>query len=210
MMEFRILGPLEVLDDGRMLDLGGAKQRSLLAVLLLNASHVVSTDRLLDALWGEEPPETAAKAIQVYVSQLRRLLGKERVETKAPGYLIRVDRQELDLRRCEVLLEQGRRAEPDLAATTLNEALALWRGRPLAEFEYESFAQGEIARLEELRFVCLEARIAADLRRGRHAEAVGELEALVVEQPLREHLRAQLMLSLYRSGRQAEALETYQ
>jgi DNA-binding SARP family transcriptional activator len=209
-MEFRILGPLEVIDGERTLDLGGAKQRSLLAVLLLNANEVVSSDRLIDALWGEEPPETAGQAIHVYVSQLRRVLGRDRVETKAPGYLLRVDRGELDAYQFEALLDQGKASDLEAGPAKLREALALWRGRPLEEFAYERFAQLEIGRLEELRLACVEERVDADLACGRHSELVGELDALVAKHPLRERLRGQLMVALYRSGRQAEALEAYQ
>ena len=199
-MEFRILGPLEVLEDGRPLELGGAKQRALLTILLLNANRVVSADRLIDAIWDEDPTATAQKALQVYVSQLRKILGKERLQTKAPGYLVRVDADELDLARFEGLREEGR----------FREGLALWRGPALAEFAHQRFAQAEIGRLEELRLACLEESIDQDLAAGRHAELVGELEPLVNEHPLRERLRGQLMLGLYRSGRQAEALEAYQ
>lgn len=199
-MEFRILGPLEVVEGERTVDLAGAKHRALLAMLLLHANEVVSSERLIDALWEEEPPETARKALQVYVSQLRRALGKNRVQTRSPGYLVRVEDGELDLTRFERLAKEG----------NPREALLLWRGPPLAEFAYVRFAQSEIARLEELRLTCLEARIEHDLAAGRHAELVGELEALVREHPHRERLRAQLMLGLYRSGRQAEALEAYQ
>jgi DNA-binding SARP family transcriptional activator len=189
-----------VRSNGVVLDLGGQKQRALLALLLLDANRVVSTDRLIEALWGERPTPTARKALQVYVSQLRKLLGPERVETKTPGYLLRVEPGELDL----TLFEQFQ------AEDRLEEALALWRGRPLAEFAYEGFAQAQIARLEELRLVCLEERIERDLARGKHAAVVAELEALTKEHPLRERLVAQLLLALYRSGRQAEALERYQ
>src|SRR6476660_5155953 len=198
-MEFRILGPLEVTADGRALDLGGHKQRTLLALLLLQANRVVSSDRLIEALWEEDPPGTAAKALQVHVSQLRKLVGRERLETKAPGYLLRVEPDELDLARFERLQKEGR----------LDDALALWRGTPLADFAYQRFAEAEITRLEELRLACLEERIEQDLARGRHAELAGELEALAHEHPLRERLRGQLMLALYRSGRQAEALDAY-
>ncbi len=198
-MDFRILGPLEVVADGRALDLGGQKQRALLALLLVEANRVVSRDRLIDALWEEEPTATARKALQVYVSQLRKLLGKERLETKASGYLLRVEPDELDLARFQRLQEEGK----------LREGLSLWRGPPLAEFAFQRFAQAEIARLEELRLASLEERIERDLARGRHAELVAELEALVKEHPLRERLPGQLMLALYRSGRQADALETY-
>jgi DNA-binding SARP family transcriptional activator len=210
-MEFRILGPLEVLDEERTLD--GArppKQRALLAVLLLNANQVVSKDILVDSLWGDEPPGTSSKAIQVYVSQLRSVLGKKRLETKAPGYLLRVHDHELDLHRFEALRERAKQADSETASALLHEALALWRGPPLGEFAYDGFARLEIARLEELRLACLEERIEADLALGRHSDLVGEIEGLVAEHPLRERLRAQLMLALYRSGRQAEALEAYQ
>jgi DNA-binding SARP family transcriptional activator len=199
-MEFRILGPLEVVEGERVVDLAAAKHRTLLAMLLLHANEIVSTERLIDALWESRPPETAQKTLQVYISQLRKTLGKDRVQTKAPGYLVYVDEDELDLSRFQRLVEDGR----------LRDALMLWRGPPLAEFSYERFAQAEIARLEELRLSCLERRIGDDLAAGRHAELVGELESLVQIHPLREQLRAQLMLALYRSGRQAEALAAYQ
>jgi WD40 repeat protein/DNA-binding SARP family transcriptional activator len=199
-VDYRILGPLEIFAEGRAIDLAGHKQRALLAVLLLDANRVVSTDRLTDALWEQEPPRTAGKALQVYISELRKQLGKERVQTKAPGYLLRVEEGELDLARFQRLHTEGRHAE----------ALSLWRGPPLGEFAFERFAQPEIAHLRELRLVCLEDRIEADLASGRHAELVGELESLVREHPLRARLRVQLMLALYRSGRQAEALDVYQ
>ena len=156
-MEFRILGPLEVLSDGRALDLGGAKQRTLLAVLLLDANNVVSRDRLIGALWEDDPPETAPKALQVYVSGLRKLVGRERLETKPPGYVLLVRPDELDLERFCALREEGRPAD----------ALALWRGPPLCDFAYRRFAQAETARLEDLRLACLEERIDQDLRAGR-------------------------------------------
>ena len=199
-MDFRILGPLEVFEDGRALDLGGAKQRAVLAVLALDANRVVSRARLIEAIWDEEPTETAGKALQGYVSQLRKVLGRERLETKAPGYLLRLEPDELDVDRFERLHDGGR---PD-------EALELWRGDPLADFADQRFAQAEIARLHELRLACVELRIERDLAAGRHGELVGELDALAREHPLREHLRAQLMLALYRAGRQAEALDAYQ
>jgi DNA-binding SARP family transcriptional activator len=198
-MEFRVLGPLEVVEEDRTLEVGGAKHRTLLAALLLNANRVVSKERLIEALWPGDAPDTAPKVLHVYVSQLRKVLGKDRLRTKAPGYLLRVHGGELDLERFQLLAEAERPGE----------ALALWRGPPLAEFAHEGFAEGEIARLEELRLVCLERRIQQELDDGRHAELVGELEALVREEPLRERLRGQLMLALYRSGRQAEALDTY-
>src|SRR6266511_2388397 len=209
-MDFRILGPLEVCDDGRVLPLGGAKQRALLAILILHANEVVSAERLLDDLWGERQPTSGAKALHVYVSQLRKVIGDDRVVTRAPGYMLRVDPDELDVARFERLREQAEAAEADEARAILTDAMSLWRGAPLPEFAYESFAQVEFARLEELRTHALEQRIDADLALGAHAELVGELEALVREHPLRERLRGQLMLALYRSGRQAEALDSYQ
>jgi len=198
-LDFRILGPLEVWRDGQALELGGPKQRALLAVLLLEANRVVSSDRLNEALWPEDPPSRPLKALQIHVTHLRKVLSKERVLTKAPGYLVRVERGELDLERFRDLQEQGK----------LREAMALWRGPPLADFQYERFAQPEIARLEELRLACIEDRIHEDLAAGRHVELVGELEALAAKQPLRQRLHGQLMLALYRSGRHAEALEAY-
>jgi DNA-binding SARP family transcriptional activator len=208
-MDFRLLGPLEVVERDRPLALGGVKQRSLLAILLLEANALVSTDRLIDQLWGATPPATCGKSIQVYVSRLRKELGDGRLATRAPGYVLRVDPSELDLARFEQLAAEARRADPETAARKLRDALALWRGPPLADLAYEPFAQAEIARLEELRLAVLEQRIDADLALGRHAELVGELEALVARHPLREGLRGQLMLALYRSARQAEALDAY-
>ena len=208
-MEFRLLGPLEVIERGRVLALGGGQQRSLFGALLLHANEVVSIDRLIDALWGQTPPVTAPKDVPVYVSRLRKELGEGRLFTQAPGYVLKVERSELDLRRFEQLLADARSADPSSAAQKLRRALALWRGPALADLGYEPFVQADIARLEELRWVALEQRIEADLASGRHAELVGELEALVAEHPLRERLRCLLMLALYRSARQAEALDTY-
>jgi DNA-binding SARP family transcriptional activator len=208
-VEFRLLGPLEVIEHGRVLALGRGRPRSLFGVLLLHANQVVSTDRLIDALWGQTPPVTAPKSIQVYVSRLRKELGEGRLLTQAPGYVLHVDRSELDLGRFERLLAEARNADPQSAAQKLRRALELWRGPALADLAYEPFVQTEIARLEELRWVALEHRIEADLASGRHAELVGELEALVAEYPLRERLRCLLMLALYRSARQAEALDSY-
>ena len=209
-VEFKILGPLEVAEQGRSLALGGARQRALLALLLTRANEVVSTDRLIDELWGEQPPKAATNALQYHVSRLRKLLASsEAIVTKEPGYLIRVGPDELDLLRFERLVEEAQRSSPEAAARILREALALWRGAALADVAHESFAQAEILRLEELRLVALERRIDAGLALGRDTELVAELEALVREHPLREQLRAQLMLALYRSGRQAEALDVY-
>jgi DNA-binding SARP family transcriptional activator len=208
-MYFRLLGPLEVAEQDRTLVLGGVKPRAVLALLLLHANEVVASERLIGELWGEAPPATVAKSVQSYVMRLRRELGAERLSTRPPGYVLHVAPDELDLAVFERLRAEARRAEPARAAAKLREALLLWRGPPLADLAYEPFAQTEIARLEELRLAALEDRIDADLACGRHADLVGELEALIVEYPLRERLRAQLMLALYRSGRQAEALHAY-
>jgi predicted ATPase/DNA-binding SARP family transcriptional activator len=211
--EFRILGSLEIGDDGGSLPLRGGKHRTLLAVLLLHANETLSADTIIDRLWGERPPERAANALQVYVSQLRKLLPPDTLVTQLPGYALRIDPEQLDLSRFERLAGEGRAAldegDPQRAAKRLREALELWRGQPLADVAFEPFAQGEVVRLEELRLATLEDRIDADLGLGRHATLVGELESLVQQHPARERLRAQLMLALYRSGRQAEALEEY-
>jgi DNA-binding SARP family transcriptional activator len=208
-MDFRLLGPLEVAGDDGPLALGGVKQRSLLAMLLLHANQVVSTDRLIDALWGASPPITSGKSIQVHVSRLRKALGDNRLATQAPGYVLYVDAAELDLARFEQLVAEARRAPHDTASAKLREALALWRGPPLADLAYEQFAQAELARLDELRLGAVEQRLESDLALGRHGELVAELEALIAQHPLRERFRYQLMLALYRGERQAEALEAY-
>src|SRR4051812_8301463 len=208
-MEFRILGPVEVEDAGRSLKIAGAKQRGLLVLLLLHANEAVPRERLIDELWGEEPPETAATAIQVHVSQLRKALGRDVIVTQSPGYLLRVAEGELDLDRFEDAVARARDEPPAQAADVLREALALWRGPPLAELD-APFARAERARLEEQRLAALEQRIDADLELGRHAQLVPELEGLVRGHPLRERLRGQLMLALYRCGRQADALAAYQ
>ena len=202
-MEFRLLGPLEVIgDDGVPLPLGGKRPRALLTLLLLNPNEAVSTDRLIDGIWGEAPPESAPGALQVHVHALRKTLGPDRIVTRPPGYLVRVETGELDVERFERLAASG---EPD----ALREALAVWRGPALADLAYEPFAQIEAARLEESRLAALEARIEADLGRGRHTTLAGELDALVAANPHRERLQAQRMLALYRSGRQADALAAY-
>jgi predicted ATPase/DNA-binding SARP family transcriptional activator len=214
-MDFRILGPLEVEDGGRTIPLAGDRQRVLLAILLIHANEPVSADELIDELWGEHAPASPRKGLQVQVSRLRKALGgtATRLLTQPNGYLLHVEPGELDLDRCEHLGQQGREAlaseDRSRAAHQLREALAVWRGPALADFGFESFAQAEIGRLEELRLALLEDRIDADLACGRHAELVGELEALVAEHPLRERLRRQLVLALYRGGRQAEALDAY-
>ena len=212
-MEFRILGPLEAEQDGRLVPLGGRKQRALLALLLLHANAVVPRDRMIDEIWGDEPPETARTALQVHVSQLRKALGGERIETRAPGYRVRTEPDALDLERFERLVAEGRDAlaggDAERSADALREALALWRGTPLAELGEVPFAQRECPRLEELRLAAFEERVEADLQLGRHARLVPELEGLVREHPLRERLRGHLMLALYRCGRQADALQVY-
>jgi DNA-binding SARP family transcriptional activator len=210
MREFRILGPLEVADGEEVLPLSGQKQRALLALLLLDANRVVSTDRLVDALWGEQPPRTAATSLQNFVSQLRKLLGSDVLVTKPPGYQLKIAAEQLDLARFAQLVEEARAEDSAVErAEKLRRALALWRGPPLADLGFEAFAQQEIGRLEELRLAALEDRIDAELEAGRHSDLAGELEAFADEHPLRERLRGQLMLALYRSGRQAEALQIY-
>ena len=169
-MEFRILGPLEVREEGGALRLGGSKQRAVLASLLLHANEVVSRDRLIDELWGASPPDTAPTALQVHVSQLRKALGRDLILTQRPGYLIRVSDGELDLHRFEQLVARARGEEPALTARLLREGLALWRGAPLAELG-DSFAPAERARLEEQRLAAFEQRIEAELALGRHARS---------------------------------------
>src|SRR3954451_23915573 len=187
-MEFRLLGPLEVVEHDRGLVLGGGRPRALFAVLLLHANELVSVDRLIDGLWGESPPATAGKIVQVYVSRLRKQLGEGRLVTRPPGYLLRVAPEELDLARFERLVAEARHQDAAAASATLRAALALWRGPPLADLAYERFAQAEIVRLEELRWAALELRIDADLASGRAPELVGELESLIAAHPLRERL----------------------
>jgi DNA-binding SARP family transcriptional activator len=210
-VEFKVLGPLEVLDRGRPLDLGAPRQRALFAFLLLHANEVVSTDRLAEALWPGEIPKTAAKAIQVYVSALRKALGRARdmLETRAPGYLLRVGPDELDLQQFEQLLTKARSEEAAARAATLRAALSLWRDAPLADFAYDPFVQTEAARLEELRQLALEDRMEAELELGGGRELVAELQALVAERPLQERPRALLMRALYRAGRQSDALDVF-
>jgi DNA-binding SARP family transcriptional activator len=211
-LEFRLLGPLEVLAGGRPIALG-LRQRTLLVLLLLRANEVASRDRLIDDLWGEHPPAAAPNALAAIVARLRRALPGDVLVTSPGGYELRIDRQQLDLHRFERLVEEGTESlaagDPVRAAEQLREALSIWRGPALADVEYEAFAQPVIVRLEELRLIALESRTDADLALGRHADLVGELQSLVLEHPLRERLRGQLMLALYRSGRQAEALEVY-
>src|SRR3954451_5225092 len=212
-MDFRILGPLEALDGTRPVALGGRRRRAVLAALLLHANETVSNERLVDELWGESPPANALKTLQVNVSRLRKALPEGMLMTRGHGYELRVDADELDARRFERLLEEGRvelaAERPERALEALEAGLALWRGAPLADLAYEPFAQSEIARLDDQRLAALQARIDTDLALGKHAHVIGELQRLTSEHPLREGLHAQLMLALYRSGRQAEALEAY-
>ena len=210
MLEFRILGPLEVWDGDKPLQLGGQKQRALLAVLAIHVGEVVPSERLITYLWGESPPPTAPTALQNAVSQLRKSLGPDVVETRTPGYALRAGKGAVDARRFEQLVTEARSAEAEHRLRLVSEALQLWRGPPLGDFAYEAFAQNEAARLDELRLTALEERFEAELELGRASELVGELEGLVRESPLRERPRGQLMLALYRSGRQAEALQAYQ
>src|SRR5215831_11660648 len=213
-MEFRILGPLDVRNGDHAVDLASGRQRALLTLLILSANETVSTDRIVEELWGERSPQTAPKVIQNHVSQLRRALGDGLLVTEGSGYRLRLEPGDLDVDRFEERLAEGRsaldRGDAEAAAGLLRESLELWRGTPLADVAFEPFAQGEIARLEERRLVAVEERIEADLALCRHDDLVGELESLVAKNPLRERLQAQLMLALYRSGRQSEALAAYQ
>jgi YVTN family beta-propeller protein len=212
-LAFRILGPFEVVDQERPVRLGGPKQRALLAIVLLRRGEAVPSDRLIDQLWGERPPATAAKTLQGYVSHLRKALGNEVLLTRGGGYLLAASPGQVDAERFEALVADGRRAladgDAERARELLDAALGLWRGEPLADLAYEPFAQDEIARLEEARLAALEDRIDADLALGHDRGLVGELESLVGLHPYRERLRGQLMLALYRCGRQAEALDVY-
>jgi DNA-binding SARP family transcriptional activator/tetratricopeptide (TPR) repeat protein len=209
-MHFRLLGPLEVWDRGRGVELRRPKQRALLAILLLRAREPVSSDVLIDALWGESPPRTARAALQNYVAQLRGALGPGVLESSSGGYLLDVRPEQIDLGRFERLLAESREAEGEERVAKLQEALALWQGPPLAELAFEPFAAPEISRLEEMRTSALEDLIDAQLALGAGAELLDRLEALVAAHPFRERLRGQQMLALYRDGRQADALEVYQ
>ncbi len=214
-MEFRLLGPLEVRREEETLPLGGAKQRALLAVLLLHANHAVGRERLAELLWGEDPPPTADHVIEVYVSQLRRVLEPDgapyKVLVRKPaGYALQVDPGDIDSARFEKQVEDAKSLGPAEASRRLAEALGMWRGPVLADFAGEGFTLGEAARLNELRLYATEERIEAELALGNHARLVGELQQLVEQHPLRERLCGQLMLALYRSGRQAEASDVYQ
>src|SRR5262249_43188624 len=198
-VDFATLGPLAVTDGGQPVALGGPKQRALLAILLLHANESVSRDRLIDGIWGEQPPDNPGQALDTYVSRMRKALGSDRIERRGAGYAARVEPGELDVERFETLANAGRFAE----------ALAIWRGPALGDLVYEPFAQPDAARLEERRLGVLEERIEADLEAGAGGELVPELAPLVRDHPLRERLLAQLMLALYRAGRHTAALEAY-
>ena len=216
---FRVLGPLEVVVDGRAVALGSPKVRRLLAAFLVDANSVVSTDRLVDALWGERPPVSALSALQKLVHRLRSLVRSadypeaDLLLTRAPGYVLRVEPGCYDAAQFEDLVvyaqHDAQRGDLDAALASLDEALALWRGPAFAEFASDEFARAEATRLEELRVEAVEEHVEAKLRLGRHDEVTGELDALVTEYPYRERLWGQLMLALYRSGRQADALRAY-
>jgi DNA-binding SARP family transcriptional activator len=209
MLRFGILGPLEVANGEGLVELGGQRQRALLAALLLRANEVVSTDALIEALWGERPPRTATTSLQNGVSQLRKVLGASVLETRPPGYRLCVAAEQVDVFRFEQLVQQSRAQPPEERAQTLAAALALWRGEPLADLAFERFTQDEIRRLGEERLLARIDRIDAELECGRHRDVVSELETLVETHPLNERLRRQLMVALYRSARQAEAMRTY-
>ena len=209
---FRVLGPIEVTNEGRPIALGGPKQRAVLAHLIIRANQVVPSDALIDLVWGEEPPDAVRTSLQSYVSNLRKALGSNRLEGRTPGYILHVEPAELDASRFEHLLREARTVgdQPDRAAPHLREALELWRGPAYADLATEEPLAGEIARLNDLRLQALQERIDADIASGRHVEVMGELETLTREHSLRERLWGQLMLALYRSGRQTDALAAYQ
>ncbi|MFQ5554605.1 MAG: BTAD domain-containing putative transcriptional regulator, partial [Acidimicrobiia bacterium] len=219
-MDFRLLGPLEVVSDGIAIEIPAPKQRSLLGLLLLHAGDVITSDRILEELWGDDQPSSGASAVRFHMSKLRDALLPDRpkgddgiIVTRPPGYLLPGDGHHIDIHDFDLGVERARsilQTDPGRASDQLREALALWRGRALSDFQYEQWAQPEIARLEELRLGAVEDRIDADLAMGRHGDVTGELEAMVAEHPFRERFARQLMLALYRAGRQAEALRAYQ
>ena len=209
MLEFRILGPLEVRDEQAAINLGGPRQRALLVALLLRGGRVVPTEQLVDELYGEDPPKAATASLQNAVVALRKALGPDVLVTQAPGYVLKVSREQIDAHRFESLIADARRASPEERRTLLVRAIDLWRGPALAEFAFDDWAQPESSRLEELRSVAVEERIAADIELGHPADVVPELDGLTREHPLRERLWYLLMLALHQSGRTAEALQTY-
>ena len=210
-MRFRVLGPVEVTADDGPLPLEGPKQRAVLAHLIVRANQVVPADALIDQIWGDDPPQAARNSLQSYVSHLRKALGGDRLEGRAPGYVLHLTAAELDASVFETLVREARSVTGDAdRGAMLREALGLWRGPAYADLAGEESLQGEIARLEELRLQALEERLAADIAAGRHGDVVGELESLTREHPLREKLWEQLILALYRSSRQADALSAFQ
>jgi WD40 repeat protein/DNA-binding SARP family transcriptional activator len=211
-MRFQILGPLEVARERAPVPLGGPKQRAVLAHLIVRANQVVTADELIDRVWGDEPPESARNVLQTYISHLRGALGSDRVEGRTPGYVLHLEPGELDAMLFEDLVREARRAngQSDRSASLLREALELWRGPAFADLAAEESLAGEIARLNDLHLQALEERIGADIACGRHADILGEVEALTHEHRLRERLWGHLIISLYRSGRQTDALTTYQ
>ena len=213
MVEVLLFGELEAVHDGMAVPVRGTKQRALLALLALHCGEPVSADRLIDVLWGDGQAANPANALQAQISQLRRTLGAGAIVTTEAGYALAIGPVDVDVIRFEQLVAKGRRlsqaGEAELASAALGEALDLRRGEPLAEFAYAGFAGAERAHLDELALVAVEARAGADLDLGRHADLVGELEAACRRHPLRERLWELLIVSLYRSGRQAEALRAY-
>jgi DNA-binding SARP family transcriptional activator len=211
-MQARILGPFQLEEGGRHILVGGVRQRAVLVNLLLHANEVVPSEQLLMDLWGEDSPPSAVNSLQAAISRLRRALPPGRLITRAPGYALRIFPEELDVSQFEQLVSEGREALTEgaaaQAAQALSQALSLWRGPALADFRYEPFAQAEIARLEELYLTCLEERVEADLALGSASVLIAELRQLVSEHPVRERLRGQLMLALYRDGRQARRLRS--
>jgi DNA-binding SARP family transcriptional activator len=207
-LDFRILGPLEVWGPTGRLDVSGQRQRALLAILVLHANHVVSTDALIDALWPH-PPRTASTSLQNGISQLRKLLGPDTVETRPPGYALRILPEQLDVLRFERLVREARSKEPEQRVIALRHALDLWYGPPLGDLAYEAFAQDEIRRMDELRLAATEELLDAKVATGGHAEVVADIDALVAQEPLRESLRELQMRALYLSDRQADAVQAF-
>ncbi len=213
-MDFRILGPLQVVRDGQAVEPGSPKQRALLLNLLIHHGRVVSRDRLIEDLWAGSPPSTGLGVLQNYVSQLRKALGTGVVVTRGPGYALEVEPADVDGVRFERLVEDARAAlrggDPARAVDLVRRALELWRGPALADVTGEPFARAEVARLDELRAVAVETELEAEIAAGRHREVIGRFDALLAEHPLRERLWWLLILALYRAGRQADALRAYQ
>lgn len=211
-MLFKVLGPLEVSVEDRQATLGGPRQRSVLANLLVQINRVVPSEDLIDLVWGEDPPASARKTLQSYVTHLRRALGRERLEWRSPGYILHLDPGELDAARFEALVREAKAAcmSPDTASALYRRALQLWRGRAFADLASGGPLAAEARRLDELRLQAVEGMLAADLACGRHGDVVAQLESLTQKEPLRESLWGQLMLALYRSGRQSDSLAAYQ